>query len=226
MDVLLISDPETDKASAAMDIYVGQLCDTLPGIAHFCEHMLFIGTSKYPTENAYDQYLSSHGGSSNAFTYVDRHLTARERYSFRFCCNAHNLFYLLLIMPLATWNIRAITLTSKRNPWRVPWTGLPNVSSVRCLRNRHWIARYRPSIRNTPKISCKINGACTNCPNPKWPIRNIPTRALEAATPNPWIARVFEKRCWPFLSKIIARVCSCTNWWYWERNLWTNYKPW
>jgi insulysin len=68
MDVLLVSDPETDKASAAMDIYVGQLCDTLPGIAHFCEHMLFIGTSKYPTENAYDQFLSTHGGSSNAFT--------------------------------------------------------------------------------------------------------------------------------------------------------------
>jgi hypothetical protein len=70
MDVLLISDPETDKASAAMDIYIGQLCDTIPGIAHFCEHMLFIGTTKYPTENAYDQYLSTHGGSSNAFTYV------------------------------------------------------------------------------------------------------------------------------------------------------------
>jgi insulysin len=69
MDVLLISDPNTDKASAAMDIYVGQLCDgDMPGIAHFCEHMLFIGTSKYPTENAYDQYLSAHGGSSNAFT--------------------------------------------------------------------------------------------------------------------------------------------------------------
>jgi insulysin len=73
MDVLLISDPETDKASAAMDIYIGQLCDppTLPGLAHFCEHMLFIGTNKYPTENAYDQYLSSHGGSSNAFTDLD-----------------------------------------------------------------------------------------------------------------------------------------------------------
>jgi insulysin len=68
LDVLLISDPNTDKASGAMDIYIGQLCDTLPGIAHYCEHMLFIGTSKYPTENAYDQFLSTHGGSSNAFT--------------------------------------------------------------------------------------------------------------------------------------------------------------
>ena len=48
LDVLLISDPETDKASAAMDVHVGQLCDgDFPGIAHFCEHMLFIGTEKY-----------------------------------------------------------------------------------------------------------------------------------------------------------------------------------
>lgn len=71
MDVLLISDPSSDKASAACDVHVGQFCDAsvnLPGLAHFCEHMLFIGTTKYPTENAYDQYLSSHGGSSNAFT--------------------------------------------------------------------------------------------------------------------------------------------------------------
>ncbi len=69
MDVLLISDPETDKSSAAMDIGIGQFCDgDLPGIAHFSEHMLFIGTEKYPDENAYDSFLNAHGGSSNAFT--------------------------------------------------------------------------------------------------------------------------------------------------------------
>jgi insulysin len=68
MDVLLISDPTTDKASAACDVHIGQLCDPVPGLAHFCEHMLFIGTSKYPDENAYDQYLNTNGGSSNAFT--------------------------------------------------------------------------------------------------------------------------------------------------------------
>eukprot|EP00535_Pseudo-nitzschia_heimii_P007247 CAMPEP_0197175956 /NCGR_PEP_ID=MMETSP1423-20130617/2022_1 /TAXON_ID=476441 /ORGANISM="Pseudo-nitzschia heimii, Strain UNC1101" /LENGTH=1096 /DNA_ID=CAMNT_0042625227 /DNA_START=65 /DNA_END=3355 /DNA_ORIENTATION=+ len=69
LQVLLISDPETDKSSAAMDIGIGQLCDgDLPGIAHFSEHMLFIGTKKYPDENAYDSFLNAHGGSSNAFT--------------------------------------------------------------------------------------------------------------------------------------------------------------
>ena len=69
LEVLLISDPDTDKSSAAMDIGIGQLCDgDTPGIAHFSEHMLFIGTEKYPDENAYDSFLNAHGGSSNAFT--------------------------------------------------------------------------------------------------------------------------------------------------------------
>ncbi|MCO5583223.1 hypothetical protein L7F22_037131 [Adiantum nelumboides] len=37
---------------------------------HACEpeHMLFMGSSKFPDENEYDSFLSKHGGSSNAFT--------------------------------------------------------------------------------------------------------------------------------------------------------------
>lgn len=29
--------------------------DQLPGLAHFCEHMLFLGTSKYPDEDEYSK---------------------------------------------------------------------------------------------------------------------------------------------------------------------------
>jgi insulysin len=32
------------------------------------EHMLFLGTKKYPDTSEYEAYLSSHGGKSNAFT--------------------------------------------------------------------------------------------------------------------------------------------------------------
>lgn len=38
------------------------------GLAHFHEHMLFLGTDKYPSEEEYEGYLSMHGGSSNAYT--------------------------------------------------------------------------------------------------------------------------------------------------------------
>uniref|UniRef100_A0A3B3I270 Insulin-degrading enzyme n=1 Tax=Oryzias latipes TaxID=8090 RepID=A0A3B3I270_ORYLA len=73
LKVLLISDPATDKASAALDVHTGSLSDpdSVPGLAHFCEHMLFLGTEKYPKENEYSQFLSQHGGSDNAFTSSD-----------------------------------------------------------------------------------------------------------------------------------------------------------
>lgn len=46
--------------------------DDLPGLAHFCEHMLFLGTEKYPNENDYTKFLSEHGGGSNASTTTER----------------------------------------------------------------------------------------------------------------------------------------------------------
>ncbi|KAI5707248.1 hypothetical protein M8J75_016018 [Diaphorina citri] len=73
MKVLLISDPATDKSAAALDINIGYLSDPkdLPGLAHFCEHMLFMGTETYPAENEYNKFLSEHSGYSNAYTSAD-----------------------------------------------------------------------------------------------------------------------------------------------------------
>ncbi|KAK5120857.1 hypothetical protein LTR85_005924 [Meristemomyces frigidus] len=70
LEALLIHDPDTDKASAAMDVNVGSFSDAedMPGIAHAVEHLLFMGTEKYPGENDYNQYLTKFGGYSNAFT--------------------------------------------------------------------------------------------------------------------------------------------------------------
>ncbi len=48
MTILLISDPTTEKAAAAMDVNIGSMSDPweIPGLAHFLEHMLFLGTKK------------------------------------------------------------------------------------------------------------------------------------------------------------------------------------
>lgn len=48
LEALLIHDPETDKASGALDVNVGSFSDKedMPGLAHAVEHMLFMGTEK------------------------------------------------------------------------------------------------------------------------------------------------------------------------------------
>eukprot|EP00467_Chlorarachnion_reptans_P001150 CAMPEP_0114521978 /NCGR_PEP_ID=MMETSP0109-20121206/20500_1 /TAXON_ID=29199 /ORGANISM="Chlorarachnion reptans, Strain CCCM449" /LENGTH=994 /DNA_ID=CAMNT_0001703171 /DNA_START=54 /DNA_END=3038 /DNA_ORIENTATION=+ len=70
LEAILISDPNTDKAGAAIDVHVGHFSDPneLPGLAHFLEHMLFMGTKTFPDENEYSRRVSEHGGRSNAYT--------------------------------------------------------------------------------------------------------------------------------------------------------------
>ena len=68
--VLLISDPEADKSAASLDVYVGSGADPVdrPGLAHFLEHMLFLGTEKYPQAGEYQTFITAHGGQHNAYT--------------------------------------------------------------------------------------------------------------------------------------------------------------
>lgn len=70
LQVLLVSDAEAEKSAASLDVYVGSRQDPseFQGLAHFLEHMLFLGTEKYPDAGAYQAFISSHGGSHNAYT--------------------------------------------------------------------------------------------------------------------------------------------------------------
>ena len=76
LKVLLISDPETTISSAALAVNIGSLVNKKDeqGLAHFCEHLLFMGNKKYPSENEYSDYLSKNGGYSNASTTLDNTL--------------------------------------------------------------------------------------------------------------------------------------------------------
>ena len=49
---------------------VGYLCDPpeVQGLAHFVEHMLFMGTADHPRENGWSEFLASHGGEDNGET--------------------------------------------------------------------------------------------------------------------------------------------------------------
>lgn len=73
LKVLLLSDPKLNKSSAALAVHVGQIDDPVdrPGMAHFLEHMLFLGTEKFPDVAEYSGFIKANGGYNNAYTSSD-----------------------------------------------------------------------------------------------------------------------------------------------------------
>ena len=70
LKVTLIHDAESDTAAASMDVAIGSGSDPRDreGLAHFLEHMLFLGTEKYPNAGDYARFIKQNGGSNNAYT--------------------------------------------------------------------------------------------------------------------------------------------------------------
>jgi len=73
LKVLLVSDVNFNKSAAALAVGIGQIDDPFEhaGLAHFLEHMLFLGTEKYPDVKDYATYINTNGGYNNAYTSTD-----------------------------------------------------------------------------------------------------------------------------------------------------------
>lgn len=73
LQAVIVSDPHIQQSSATVTVMAGSWYDPEehPGLAHFLEHMLFLGTKEYPEESEFHRFLSAHGGDSNAFTHGD-----------------------------------------------------------------------------------------------------------------------------------------------------------
>ncbi|MBA6389369.1 insulinase family protein [Colwellia sp. BRX10-3] len=67
---LLVHNPESNKSAAALAVNVGHFDDPIhrQGLAHFLEHMLFLGTKNFPDGSEYQKFINEHGGSNNAWT--------------------------------------------------------------------------------------------------------------------------------------------------------------
>ena len=69
----IISNPNAEKSGAALIVEAGSMNDPkeYPGLAHFLEHMLFLGTEKYPKESEFREFVKQNGGIENAYTAAD-----------------------------------------------------------------------------------------------------------------------------------------------------------
>jgi insulysin len=66
--IVFVSDPDIKLSSCTVSIGSGSFNDDYEGSAHFLEHLLFMGSTKYPDYNEYHSYIQSCGGIENAFT--------------------------------------------------------------------------------------------------------------------------------------------------------------
>lgn len=70
LQILLISDPDIKKSAASLDLNIGSGNNPPErlGMAHYLEHMLFLGTEKFPQADGFQEFIGAHGGSYNAYT--------------------------------------------------------------------------------------------------------------------------------------------------------------
>ncbi|KAL4454723.1 hypothetical protein ABPG74_021928 [Tetrahymena malaccensis] len=70
LKVLLVTQKDIKLSGASLDVLVGSQNNPteFQGLAHLLEHMLFMGSKKYPQEDAFNSIISKSSGSSNAFT--------------------------------------------------------------------------------------------------------------------------------------------------------------
>lgn len=70
LKVLLVSDRDSEQAAAALNVTVGSWSNPpeVQGLAHLLEHVLFLGTEKYPEVDSYHRFIEQGGGGNNAYT--------------------------------------------------------------------------------------------------------------------------------------------------------------
>ncbi|KLU14437.1 MULTISPECIES: pitrilysin [Xenorhabdus] len=74
MTVLLVADEKAIKSLAAVSLQVGHMenPDNQLGLAHYLEHMVLMGSRRYPQAGGFAEFLQKHGGSRNASTNANR----------------------------------------------------------------------------------------------------------------------------------------------------------
>ena len=121
LEVLIIYDKETDLSAAAMSVGIGFYNDPFEtqGIAHFLEHMLFMGTKEHKQENFFHQFINESGGLTNAHTMEESTTYYYQVFNERFE-ESLEIFSSFFTHPLLSENaiereIKAINSEHKKN---------------------------------------------------------------------------------------------------------------
>lgn len=68
LEIVIVSDNDETLCGACLNVNIGSAMEDVPGLAHFLEHMLFMGSKKYPKSNNFMSKINKSGGMTNAYT--------------------------------------------------------------------------------------------------------------------------------------------------------------
>ncbi|KAG0697015.1 Metalloenzyme, LuxS/M16 peptidase-like protein [Suillus ampliporus] len=203
LSAMLVQDAKADIAAASLDVAVGHLSDPddIPGLAHFCEHLLFMGTEQFPKENEYSEYLSKNNGHSNAYT-----APANTNYFFRVATSAlpgalsrfSAFFHCPLFAPSCTTReMNAVDSEHSKNHQADPWRIFQLNKSL--TKEGHPWNKFGSGNRETLsaagrtfKVSSKLNGNGTHSAvdgsPPVSPDGSLASSPLPSRIPSPTLS--------------------------------------
>jgi len=162
LNVLVVHDPDAEKSAFAMAVDVGshEDPDDFQGLAHFCEHMLFLGSEKYPDEGVFARFLALHGGQDNAYTASEETVFFNEIGNDGFD-EGMDMFAQFFIAPafkeeMAGREIHAVDSEHKKNIPNMNWRIRQLLLSVASVENP--MHKFATGDINTLKLEPEKNG--------------------------------------------------------------------
>ncbi|OII72478.1 insulinase-like peptidase [Cryptosporidium ubiquitum] len=160
--VLLVQDENTDISGASLSVFVGcqQDPEDLNGLAHFLEHMLFLGSARHPNPGDFDDFMKLNGGSSNAFT---DHLSTSYYFEIKNESFEHalDLFSAFFTCPLfdtkyVDREVNAVNSEHNKNLLSDLWIRYHVISSI--ARNGHPLKKFGTGSIETLKFEPEKKG--------------------------------------------------------------------
>jgi len=144
LKVIIIKDNNNTNCGALLNVHVGGIHDTLPGTAHFLEHLLFMGSKKYPDVTNFFDNISKTGGFANA-------MTSDTDTTYYFSCDSSKFLDILdmfadfFVEPLLRKDqidkeINAVASESKKNLLSDTWISIEMIK--KCIFDDYPINHY------------------------------------------------------------------------------------
>ncbi len=134
LECVFINDKKASQSAVSLAVGCGSYDEKIDGLAHFLEHMLFMGNEKYKDETDYFNFISIHNGYSNAYTAND-HTNYFYTIDSNYLIESFDIFSQFFISPLFLENsinreINAVNSEHDKNKLDDTWRYMETIKKI------------------------------------------------------------------------------------------------